>query len=106
MPLSVDDAECRRKDGLFTLHGGELLHRIFAGMGFAKPHAVQVGRLIGADNNGSRMLVPDGTRFEFGQAEGCFARRFAGLSAFIHIRRNGFIGQTQSIQKLAPVAGA
>ena len=84
-------------------HAAQLGAGALVAAGFAQGLAVQVGHLVGADDQRLRMVAGHVLGFGPGQSQGQLARGFAGQGGFIDGGGLGFKGQAQSGQQFAPI---
>ena len=89
-----------------ALHALELADSVLVRVRLAELDAVEVGHLIGADDDGAGVLVPDCAGLHFGKAHRGVLRRFAGQGGFVNVGAFARVGDAKTVEELAAVAGA
>jgi hypothetical protein len=92
------------EDDALAAHRAQLCGGARMIAGFADGHAVEIGDLVGADDD--RLGVEPGDRVGLGegQPEREVARRLAGMRCFVHIGRAHLERQAQALQQLLAVS--
>jgi hypothetical protein len=91
------------KDHGAPAHGAQLGNGALVRAGLAQCHAIQVGHLVTADDDGLRVAPRDRAGFGMREPTREGGRGFAGQRRFVHVGRGGVERQLQALEQRTPV---